>query len=109
MDNGISIFEFLNEIEKNPDSNHAVKKTIRLNEEMSNIEFKEIRKKLNLTQLKLAETLDLSLRTIQSYEQGVNSISGLAAKVMRLMNTNEDFFKCLIMEERNEKIHKKSG
>lgn len=89
------IFEFLNEIEKDSASKHVVKKTIRLNKEMSCIEFKEIRKKINMTQIKLAETLDISLRTIQSYEQGVNSISGLAAKVMRLMNTNEDFWKYL--------------
>ena len=58
---------------------------------MTNTQFKTIRKNLNLTQVELAEQLDKSVKTIQSYEQGRTQIPPLTSKVMSLLNTNNSF------------------
>lgn len=64
---------------------------VRLSKRMDKDEFSSIRKGLGLTQAQLAEDLDLSVKTIQAYEQGRSEVSGLAAKVLRLMNKDMVF------------------
>ena len=60
-------------------------KKVRLSPQMEKDEFSIIRKSLSLTQAELALHLDVSVKTIQAYEQGRCDIPGLVAKVLRLM------------------------
>jgi len=63
----------------------------RLSTLMSKDEFSTIRKELNVTQACLAEILDISVKSVQAYEQGRSEIPGLVAKVLRLMHKNSIF------------------
>jgi putative transcriptional regulator len=65
--------------------------TVRTNKSMSKEEFSSIRKDLDLTQAQLAEVLDISIKTVQAYEQGRIEPPGLAAKVLRIMRSNAFF------------------
>lgn len=58
---------------------------VRLSKPMNKEEFSNIRKELKVTQAQLAEILDISIKTVQAYEQGRAEIPGLVAKVLRLM------------------------
>src|SRR3989339_704898 len=51
-------------------------------------EFVNIRKSLNLTQYKLSQVISTTSRAIQSYEQGIASVPGSVARMMRLMKEN---------------------
>lgn len=65
---------------------------------MGKDEFSTIRKVLNLTQSQLAETLDISIKTVQAYEQGRAEIPGLVLKVLRLMQ-KDSVFRSVFCEE----------
>ena len=64
---------------------------VRANKPMSKEEFSSIRKEMDLTQAQLAEILDISIKTVQSYEQGIIEPPGLVAKVLRLLRSNATF------------------
>jgi|GEM_PF-3234997 len=64
---------------------------VRANKPMSKEEFSLIRKEMDLTQAQLAEILDISIKTVQSYEQGRIEPPGLVAKVLRLLRSNATF------------------
>jgi DNA-binding transcriptional regulator YiaG len=64
---------------------------VRMSKPMSKEEFTKIRKELEFTQAQIAEVLDLSIKSIQAYEQGRIEPSGLVAKVMRLMHSNKSY------------------
>ena len=66
-------------------------KKVRLSVTMDANEFTLIRKNLKLTQSELANHLDLSIKTVQAYEQGRCDIPGLVTKVLRLMGQNKVF------------------
>lgn len=51
-------------------------------------EYKRIRRKLKLTQAQMAKVLEVSIKTVQSYEQGRANIPHLVARVMRLMSSH---------------------
>src|SRR3989339_538735 len=51
-------------------------------------EFVNIRKSLNLKQYKLSQVISTTSRAIQSYEQGIASVPGPVARMMRLMKEN---------------------
>jgi DNA-binding transcriptional regulator YiaG len=71
---------------------HLKKTSVKIPVEMDSEEFSFARNHLKLTQKELAETLQLSLKSIQGYEQGQNPIPGLVAKTLRLMNSDKEFF-----------------
>jgi DNA-binding transcriptional regulator YiaG len=58
---------------------------------MDKEEFSEIRKELKVTQAHLAEILDISIKTVQAYEQGRAEVPGLVSKVLRLMRQDPVF------------------
>jgi len=64
---------------------------VRANKPMSKEEFSSIRKEMDLTQAQLAEILDVSIKTVQSYEQGRIDPPGLVAKILRLLRSNSSF------------------
>lgn len=64
---------------------------VRANKPMSKEEFSLIRKEMDLTQAQLAEILDISIKTVQSYEQGRVEPPGLVVKVLRLLRSNATF------------------
>jgi DNA-binding transcriptional regulator YiaG len=65
---------------------------VKIDNTMDKEEFAFARKKLGLTQRKLSEILDLSIKAIQGYEQGQNPVPGLVAKTMRFMNSDKKFY-----------------
>jgi DNA-binding transcriptional regulator YiaG len=65
----------------------------RFTDEMKPLEFNYIRKKLGLSQKQLAALLSLSVSTVQAYEQGINPIQGLVAKIMRMIHDDSAFYK----------------
>jgi DNA-binding transcriptional regulator YiaG/mRNA-degrading endonuclease RelE of RelBE toxin-antitoxin system len=84
---------------------------VRSSEPMGKDEFSSIRKEHNLTQAQLAEVLDISIKTVQAYEQGRAEIPGLVLKVLRLMRkysvfssifcgemSTEEYSKCITMK-----------
>ena len=54
---------------------------------MNNIEFKEARVKLNLTQDKLAELLGISRRQIINIEQGITPVSKNFEIILKVLET----------------------
>lgn len=57
---------------------------------MDAAEYVRIRKSLGFTQARLAEILGVSIKTVQSHEQGRASVSSLIARIMRMMVENEN-------------------
>ena len=53
-------------------------------------EIANIRKKYNLTQKSLSEVLDVSPRTVEAWETGVNIPSGPANKLLHLLETDNE-------------------
>lgn len=84
--------ELKQELKKGPPV-FRVTREVRLSKAMKKEEFTSIRKELNLTQRELARELDLSIKTVQAYEQGRIEPSGLVAKVLRKMRNNSTFLK----------------
>jgi DNA-binding transcriptional regulator YiaG len=72
-----------------PLANPAYK--VRAAKPMGKEEFGTIRKGLKVTQSQLAEILDISVKTVQAYEQGRAEIPGLVSKVLRLMQRDGVF------------------
>lgn len=83
-------------------------KKIRLSKEMTKEEFISIRKKLGLTQMQLAELLDISVKTVQTYEQGRVTPSGLVSKVLRLLKENKLFKQIFCENQINETSSEKA-
>jgi DNA-binding transcriptional regulator YiaG len=75
--------------------------TVRANKPMNKKEFSDIRGSLDLTQARLAEILDISIKSVQAYEQGRTDVPGLVAKVMRLMSS-DSVFRSLFKGEMSE-------
>ena len=97
----VSREDLLRELKKDLESGKsAVWKThaIRLSKPMSNEEFFSRRNALKMTRTQLAQVLDISITTVQAYEQGKTAIPGLVAKVLRKME-NQDFREIFISEE----------
>ena len=53
-------------------------------------EIAKIRKKYNLTQKSLSEVLDVSPRTVEAWETGVNAPSGPANKLLHLLEADNE-------------------
>ena len=53
-------------------------------------EIASIRKKYNLTQKSLSMVLDVSTRTVEAWETGVNIPSGPANKLLHLLETDNE-------------------
>ena len=53
-------------------------------------EIANIRKKYNLTQKSLSEVLDVSPRTVEAWETGVNIPSGPASKLLHLLDADNE-------------------
>ena len=52
--------------------------------------LKNFRKDNNLTQIRLANILGVSKKTIEKWEQGVNNIGGSSAVLLKLLNDNPE-------------------
>lgn len=57
---------------------------------MSNLELKEIRKKLKLSQEKFGEKVGVSLRTVQNWESGVNEVPKMLEILINEFNKNKN-------------------
>jgi len=53
-------------------------------------EITQIRKKYDLTRQNLSEVLDVSARTVEEWETGVNIPSGPANRLLRLLETDNE-------------------
>jgi len=53
-------------------------------------EIANIRKKYSLTQKSLSEVLDVSARTVEAWESGINIPSGPANKLLRLLEADNE-------------------
>ena len=53
-------------------------------------EIAKIRKKYDLTQKRLSEVLDVSTRTVEAWETGVNIPSGPANKLLHLLEADNE-------------------
>ncbi|MDX7986676.1 helix-turn-helix domain-containing protein [Xenorhabdus sp. 12] len=58
-------------------------------------DVKMIRAQLNISQTEMAEALGTSLDTIKSWEQKRRNPTGLAAKVLAIIQEDPDFYKTL--------------
>ncbi|AKH64677.1 MULTISPECIES: NadS family protein [Photorhabdus] len=58
-------------------------------------DVKAIRAQLNISQAEMAEALGTSLDTIKSWEQKRRNPTGLAAKVLAIIQDNPNFYKAL--------------
>ena len=63
--------------------------------------LKKFRKDNDLTQLRLACILNVSKKTIEKWEQGVNPIKGTSAVLIYLLSNNPELITELYKEERN--------
>lgn len=80
--------------------------TVRAAKPMDKEEFSYTRAELKLTQAQLAEVLDISIKTVQAYEQGIGNVPGLVAKIMRLMAADSVFKGIFIGEMTKEDYSK---
>lgn len=64
--------------------------------------LKNFRKDNNLTQIRLANILGVSKKTIEKWEQGVNPIKGTSSKLLYLLNKEPKLIDLLLFE--NDKI-----
>jgi DNA-binding transcriptional regulator YiaG len=90
----VSREDLLAELKRDLENGKALTKPaykVRASNPMGKDEFSAIRRELNLTQSQLAETLDISIKTVQAYEQGRAEIPGLVLKVLRLMQKDSVF------------------
>lgn len=55
-------------------------------------DVKAIRNKLNITQSEMAKALGISIETIKSWETGRRNPTGLAAKVLAIIQADPSFF-----------------
>jgi DNA-binding transcriptional regulator YiaG len=86
--------ELVNELKRDMENGKPLANpsyTARAGKVMGKDEFSAIRKKLGMTQAQFAELLDLSIKTIQAYEQGRIEVPGLVAKVLRLASDDGVF------------------
>ncbi|MEK9495049.1 NadS family protein [Photorhabdus sp. P32] len=58
-------------------------------------DVKTIRAQLNISQAEMAKALGTSLDTIKSWEQKRRNPTGLAAKVLAIIQENPNFYKAL--------------
>lgn len=58
--------------------------------EFSNIEIKNLRSSLNLTQLTFSQILGVSIKTIEAWEKGTNSPNGPARRFIGMLKEDPD-------------------
>jgi putative transcriptional regulator len=56
-------------------------------------EIKKVRKKLGLSQNAFAISLNISIKTLQNWEQGIRSPDGAAVTLLKLINKNPAILK----------------
>ncbi|WP_340621915.1 NadS family protein [Xenorhabdus siamensis] len=59
-------------------------------------DVKAIRAQLNISQAEMAEALGTSIDTIKSWEQKRRNPTGLAAKVLAIIQNDPNFYKALV-------------
>ena len=74
---------------------------INCNELVNNEFLKNFRKNNNLTQVRLANILNVTKKTIEKWEQGANPIKGTSAALLYLLNKKPELIKEFYVEERN--------
>jgi len=65
---------------------------------MSAIEIKEFRREKKLTQSQLAKLLNVSIKTVQAWEQNINLLGGCALRILRILKENSKIFKKLVAQ-----------
>lgn len=53
--------------------------------DFSNVEIKNLRSKLHLTQLAFAQLIGVSIKTIEAWEKGTNSPNGSARRIIGML------------------------
>ncbi len=92
--NEVSMNEAFDDLKKDLESGQPLSHPpykVRAAKPMLKEEFASIRKRFDVTQAQLAEILDVSIKTVQAYEQGRADVPGLVAKVLRLMDHDTVF------------------
>lgn len=92
--NEVSMNEAFDDLKKDLESGQPLSNPpykVRAAKPMLKDEFASIRKRFDVTQAQLAEILDVSIKTVQAYEQGRAEVPGLVAKVLRLMDNDTVF------------------
>ena len=54
-------------------------------EEFTNLEIKEVREKLNMTQVVFAQILGVSKKTVEAWEAGINTPNGPAKRIIGML------------------------
>ena len=58
--------------------------------EFTNVEIKNLRSNLNLTQFTFSEILGVSIKTIEAWEKGTNSPNGIARRFLGMLKEDPD-------------------
>ena len=71
----------------------------------SNVEIKEIRAKQNMTQRIFADAIGVSVKTVEAWEMGTNTPSGIANRMLELLSYDDSLFeRYSIVERRKESV-----
>ncbi|MDY0278624.1 MAG: helix-turn-helix domain-containing protein [Acholeplasma sp.] len=60
---------------------------------------KELRSKLNYTQLYFSQVLGVTKKTIEKWEQGKNPVKGPSAALLYIINENPEILKLLVFDD----------
>jgi len=66
--------------------------------------IKELRTKLNFTQLYFAQVLGVTKKTIEKWEQGKNPAKGTAAALLFIIKENPEILKLLVRDSTNYSV-----
>ena len=58
----------------------------------TNIDVKDIRKKMDMTQKQFSETLGVSVKTIEAWENGRNKPTGVAMRLLEICKKKPELF-----------------
>lgn len=94
----MSVFESLSkglneaiQIKGNKLSARKNKLTVNSVKEFTNIEIKNIRENLKVTQIIFAQILGVSKKTVEAWEAGINNPNGSAKRIIGLLKEDPDF------------------
>ena len=73
-------------------------------EKMTNREIKNFRKRFSMTQKELAELLNVSVKTVESWEREGATVRGRAVTSLRLIYENPELYKKIQIKEKAGKI-----
>lgn len=78
--------------ENNPPKNEKSYMTIKHIPIYTNVDVRNIRQKMNMTQKQFSETFGVSVKTIEAWESGRNQPSGVAMRLLEICKKRPDLF-----------------